>query len=353
MDYGLSICNQEKVADFADYVIFVISHSGRYKIEKVINNQFEILKDWQVSTVIKPNNFNKLAINKAGNQFSFFINNVKVEQFTIEGCDGGSVNLEVSDDLDVAFDNFSLIDLPSIRTSLPIETETPIIEQNQKPIANFVVTPVSGKSPLVVNLDASTSNDIDGYISNFEWMVSDGQIASGQTATLTFNTVGTHTISLTVIDNEGAKSTAFQKSIVVENDNITSPILDADNSYIAFYGLDDFYRVGDKVDFQLVQKVQRNRFERIDLWVAILLPNGNLLFRTDIPLMPFSPQPQAYKKSLESIDTTETLLEFEVPPGLGGDYTFYAAYVNEGKSPVDNGLAIQKIINYEVTLAND
>ncbi len=60
-------------------------------------------------------------------------------------------------------------------------------------------------------------------------------------------------------------------------------------------------------------------------------------FYTPLPVLLFSQKPQAFRASLETVDTTYQQLQFEVPPGLGGNYTFYAAFVKEGKNPISDG----------------
>ncbi len=87
---------------------------------------------------------------------------------------------------------------------------------NQPPIAQFTATPLQGKAPLTVTLNANISRDADGSIQSYQWKSSDGQTATGKTGSLTFSKVGTYTIQLTVIDNKGGTSKAA-KTIKVQN----------------------------------------------------------------------------------------------------------------------------------------
>jgi len=352
--YGLSVCNYKNSSGTPDYVIFVIAGEGSYTVSRSINGVDETLVDWTYSPLIKTYGAgsNELLMTKTDNQFSFSINGTDVEQLVIDGCLGGSIDLESSNNVNVAFDSFFLIDLPSTKSASTQPTPNIV---NQRPVANFSVSPFSGKAPLTVTLDASDlSTDSDGTITNYQWS-SDGQTASGSVTTMTFGTVGTYSISLLVTDNEGASSNPLQRPVTVVADDAPPPApppVDEGDLSLAFEGLQEFYRVGDKVSIDLALKAHRNRFERVDLWVAIQMPNRTFLFKTDIPMVPFSPQPQAFKKSIESIDESEKLLEFELPRGLGGDYVFYMAFVTEGKNPVSNGLAIQSITSQKTTLAN-
>ena len=89
---------------------------------------------------------------------------------------------------------------------------------NLPPNAQFVITPtIIGPSPLTVQLDANGSIDQDGRIIEHAWNTSNGQTASGETASLTFTTDGTHTITLTVTDDEGATNSLTKTVTVSES----------------------------------------------------------------------------------------------------------------------------------------
>ena len=102
-------------------------------------------------------------------------------------------------------------------------------------------------------------------------------------------------------------------------------------------------------------KVQ-SHYHRVDLWVAIQIPEANLLlFRIPDPLVQFDPKPQPFKESLETQKQIHRLLDFEVILGLGGMYTFYAVYVEEGKNPMEDDLKTIQRSNLAIqstTLAN-
>jgi len=74
---------------------------------------------------------------------------------------------------------------------------------NLKPIASFTYTVVD----LTVSVDASGSSDPDGFITTYEWDWGDGATDSGVTASHTYASYGTYTITLTVIDDLGAMDT--------------------------------------------------------------------------------------------------------------------------------------------------
>jgi|GEM_PF-2405377 len=87
---------------------------------------------------------------------------------------------------------------------------------NELPTAAASIIQTSGKDQLfTVALDGSASTDTDGEIVSYTWLASDGQIAMGQNAELTFNEAGEYTIALDVTDNDEA-TVQVQKVISVQ-----------------------------------------------------------------------------------------------------------------------------------------
>ncbi len=86
---------------------------------------------------------------------------------------------------------------------------------NQSPTAQFIPSTTSSVTGQIVSFDASTSMDPDGTISSYSWNFGDGATGSGATATHSYNTAGTYTVTLTVIDNLGAISTPATALITV------------------------------------------------------------------------------------------------------------------------------------------
>jgi len=79
---------------------------------------------------------------------------------------------------------------------------------NPAPVASFTVTPTSGTAPLTVTVNASASTDSLGRIVSYSYNFGDGNTATGVTATNTYGTAGTFTITLIVADSLGARDTA-------------------------------------------------------------------------------------------------------------------------------------------------
>jgi len=110
---------------------------------------------------------------------------------------------------------------------------------------------------------------------------------------------------------------------------------------LEFIGLKSTYSVGEMLKIQLKTALNvTSRYNRVDLWVAIQLPDGTLLFMTSSPFNRFSIQPQLFKASLERTDITWDVLQLEIPRNMGGDYIFYALYVQEGKNPLTDGFIV-------------
>lgn len=71
------------------------------------------------------------------------------------------------------------------------------------PEASFALT----SSQRTVQVDGSASTDPDGTVVSWEWAFGDGATATGPTASHTYTTAGTHTVSLTVTDDSGLTAT--------------------------------------------------------------------------------------------------------------------------------------------------
>jgi large repetitive protein len=74
---------------------------------------------------------------------------------------------------------------------------------NAPPVASFT----SSCSELTCRFNAGGSSDSDGTIASYAWSFGDGTTGSGATAARTYAAGGTYTVTLTVTDNGGAKST--------------------------------------------------------------------------------------------------------------------------------------------------
>lgn len=96
-------------------------------------------------------------------------------------------------------------------TTIPTPTPT-----KRKPVAKFVYYPTNPVAGDEITFDASPSYDIDGTIVRYEWKFSDGSIAEGKVVKHIFP-AGSFTVTLTVIDNDGLKSTVTQQIYVKQS----------------------------------------------------------------------------------------------------------------------------------------
>ena len=106
----------------------------------------------------------------------------------------------------------SLLGLPSVPGS-GINTDQELAVDgngNQLPVAVLAGTPTSGPPPLSVDFDASSSRDVDGTISGYEWDFGDGTSGSGATMSHTYSSVGKYTVTLVVTDDDGATGMASE-----------------------------------------------------------------------------------------------------------------------------------------------
>ncbi len=231
-------------------------------------------------------------------------------------------------------------------TNIARQTITVVPEDAQlHPVAIIDVDDKKAILQRTVKFSAKRSRDIDGKIVQYDWTSSDNQKASGEDISLTFAENGDYTITLTVTDDDGL--TAQEDSTISVGERVI----------VEFQGLKPFYEVGETLKVDLIEDVQvKSRFDRVDLWVGIQIPNGNVLFKTPLPLKPFDIATKPFKASLETLNVAHRLLEFEVTAGLGGEYILYALYVREGETPFGEGgyQAVQRsnLAHQSTTLAH-
>jgi len=105
-----------------------------------------------------------------------------------------------------------------------------------------------------------------------------------------------------------------------------------------FFAPPTFY-VGQYLDIQLRESLYVcDHHELVDLWVALEIPLDGTRLRLFLvksphfPFFSFSLNPAPFKSDLESSDEKFSFLLMEVPPGMGGQYDFYAAYTKAGSN---------------------
>jgi subtilisin family serine protease len=91
---------------------------------------------------------------------------------------------------------------------------------NQAPVASFT----HACTDLVCNF-TSTSSDSDGNISAYSWSFGDSSSSTIQNPSKTYSAGGSYTVSLTVTDNAGAKSTATRTVSVTATSQTVAPTI--------------------------------------------------------------------------------------------------------------------------------
>lgn len=132
---------------------------------------------------------------------------------------------------------------------------------------------------------------------------------------------------------DGTYQDGFQNGInKCLSDPASCGIIMPDDDAVKFHG-GGFYRVGEALSVTLEQNLSIPSYEQVDLWIAIELPGGALLYMTDNPITPFSIEPAPFRRSFQIANGTIPVLNFVVPPDMGGDYNFYAFYTREMTPP--------------------
>jgi len=93
-----------------------------------------------------------------------------------------------------------------------------IVVLNNPPVSIFTISPNPINSKETATFNGFASNDIDGQIVNYNWNFGDGEVLNNgpSLTSKTYNRPGTYTITLEVVDNEGARNSS-QNILVVRN----------------------------------------------------------------------------------------------------------------------------------------
>ncbi|MDQ7091722.1 MAG: peptidylprolyl isomerase [Methylococcales bacterium] len=102
---------------------------------------------------------------------------------------------------------------------------------------------------------------------------------------------------------------------------------------LAFTALKTSYAVGEIINVS-VQESGITREVALDLWAAILLPNGKFLYLTDDGVS-FTFTPTVFKRAVTVDNTAHILLNFTIPEGISGNYTLFALFNEADKGVGD------------------
>ncbi len=121
---------------------------------------------------------------------------------------------------------------------------------------------------------------------------------------------------------------------------------------LQFTGMKTSYTAGDVLQIS-IEDFFIKREKALDLWVGVQLPNGNFLYLTNQSDNPFSTTPTVFKASVSPDEITQTVLNFTIPNGLAGNYTFYAIF-NQPNHDINDLLHSLRsnIAQTQITLSN-
>ncbi|MDM8567403.1 hypothetical protein QUF74_17350 [Candidatus Halobeggiatoa sp. HSG11] len=112
--------------------------------------------------------------------------------------------------------------------------------------------------------------------------------------------------------------------------NPTSCGIAVDGEVVSLTGGDHIYYVGDKIDISMNVLIDRHHYKQVDLWVIVELPDGSFFYMTENILNPFVSVPTSFRKSIQQVEDSYQIIKYEVPQGIGGDYSVYAFFNEEG-----------------------
>ena len=79
-----------------------------------------------------------------------------------------------------------------------------IVVPNRSPIAVLMYSPSITYTGVAIDFDGSSSYDLDGTIVSYSWDFGDGHVASASTVSHSYTDNGEYSVTLRVVDNEGA-----------------------------------------------------------------------------------------------------------------------------------------------------
>jgi len=95
---------------------------------------------------------------------------------------------------------------------------------NRSPVASFTENATIVSKDEAIHFDASESHDPDGIIINYLWEFGDGNTAIGVTSDHAYSEDGNYTVTLTVIDDDGASASLVAAKIVETETETALPL---------------------------------------------------------------------------------------------------------------------------------
>jgi len=100
------------------------------------------------------------------------------------------------------------------------ENVPPIVEPadaspNMPPTAVMTLSALTGEAPFALDVDATGSSDADGVVDTRDWFFGDGAVAEGTIASHRYDDPGTYTVTLLVVDDDGATAMSTRQVTVL------------------------------------------------------------------------------------------------------------------------------------------
>jgi len=132
-------------------------------------------------------------------------------------------------------------------------------------------------------------------------------------------------------------------------------VTDSESTTLVFDDVQHYYQVGEQLTVSVKELLPSPRQKLVDLWLAVTLPDNNLIFIAD----PSKPEAsvEAFKTNIELTDNVHALFSFTLPPGMTGNYRLHAFYVEPKTQVTDLNPPIDKLqsnlaeVNLQVTAA--
>jgi cyclophilin family peptidyl-prolyl cis-trans isomerase len=144
-------------------------------------------------------------------------------------------------------------------------------------------------------------------------------------------TTGSNDLPKKPVTIESIRRHQIEESIpvVITPEKPETPTLPAvTKSQLSFDSVQSSYVVGETVSI-ILNESEDQRKEKVDLWIAVQLPNDEFLYLSKKDTL--SPTPVLFKSSVKIDDHFFHALDFTVPEGLLGLYTFYAIFNQAGE----------------------
>jgi hypothetical protein len=113
-------------------------------------------------------------------------------------------------------------------------------------------------------------------------------------------------------------------------------------THLGFLPMQAQYHSGERVHIA-VNEAFSIRGNGTDLWFAVQIPDGTVWYLNEQGAI--VPEPQPFERHVMPTDTLHTLLDFMLPPGLSGYFSFFAAYGTDlgGMLQLDSTIAYQTV----------